>query len=295
MKDPDTIYARWLAGSLSKEEEDALKASGEWQELQAIIDATDDLVLPVYNKDMAFKLIQEKNQKKTMSIRPLWTSVGIAASILLAIGLYTILKADLVAFSAEAKTTFSYQLPDASTFILNDGSSISYDAKSYSKNRVLNLQGEAFFNVQKGSSFVVKSERGNVKVLGTSFNVRTWDDVIEVECYTGSVKVETEGSSLILEAGEGTQRQLDGSWTKVPLKNQRPDWQDEISDFRSTDVLRVFEEMERQFAVSIRYDGPSQRFSGAFTHSNIETALQQVCIPLGLSFSEEETDMYLVQ
>ena len=62
MKDPDTLYARWLAGTLSQDEEDALKASGEWQELQAIINATSDLSLPQYDKERAFSAIQEEKQ-----------------------------------------------------------------------------------------------------------------------------------------------------------------------------------------------------------------------------------------
>ena len=201
----------------------------------------------------------------------------------------------MITLSADQKTNLAYQLPDASSFILNDGSSISFDAKSYEDSRTLTLIGEAFFDVEKGSKFMVKTDKGDVTVLGTTFNVRSWDDIIKVECYSGSVRVESQGQNVTLQAGEGTETKSDGSWGKVTLIRQGPDWQNNTSDFSSTDVTKVFEEMERQFAVSIRYDGPVQRFSGAFTHTDIEAALQQVSLPLSLTFSKEGEDMYLVK
>ena len=60
MSDKDTLYARWLSGDLSAAEEEALKASGEWEELEAIIRASEGLTLPTFDAEVAYKQFKNK-------------------------------------------------------------------------------------------------------------------------------------------------------------------------------------------------------------------------------------------
>lgn len=83
-------------------------------------------------------------------------------------------------------------LPDGSVITLNSGSSIAY-AKSFGeKERKIELHGEAFLEVKKDRKpFIVSAKGAEITVLGTSFNVKAYDDenVIETTLVNGSVKV----------------------------------------------------------------------------------------------------------
>ena len=74
-------------------------------------------------------------------------------------------------------------LPDGSTVWLNAGSKISYPADFSGPVRHVTLQGEAFFDVvkQPGRSFIVHAANIDIKVLGTAFNVKSYDEDRTVE------------------------------------------------------------------------------------------------------------------
>lgn len=83
-------------------------------------------------------------------------------------------------------------LPDGSLLWINSGSCISY-ASDFPENRKLNVQGEVYLDVRKDVKhpFVVKTNRLEVTVLGTSFNVTDYvkDTEIAVVLVQGSVDV----------------------------------------------------------------------------------------------------------
>ncbi len=84
-------------------------------------------------------------------------------------------------------------LPDGSTVWLNAGSKLEYDKSFGNTIREVNLIGEAFFDVVKNPQkpFIVKTQAANIKVLGTTFNVRSYpgDNKIETSLIHGSVEV----------------------------------------------------------------------------------------------------------
>lgn len=84
-------------------------------------------------------------------------------------------------------------LPDGSGVWLNAGSKLEYD-KSFGKTiREVHLDGEAYFDVVKNPErpFIVKTHAANIKVLGTTFNVRSYpgDNKVETSLIRGSVEV----------------------------------------------------------------------------------------------------------
>ena len=79
-------------------------------------------------------------------------------------------------------------LPDNSIVTLRGGSELSYAPYWWFADRSLQFEGEAFFDVEKGSSFTVQSDNGVTQVLGTSFSIYANDENYEVFCKTGKVK-----------------------------------------------------------------------------------------------------------
>lgn len=100
-------------------------------------------------------------------------------------------------------------LPDGTTVWLNVGSKLLYGDFS-GPTREVKLEGEAFFDVVKNPDrpFIVHTSGIDIKVLGTSFNVKSYpeDKTVETTLYHGKVKVfrsaETEKSAVELKPNE---------------------------------------------------------------------------------------------
>jgi transmembrane sensor len=85
-------------------------------------------------------------------------------------------------------------LPDGSTVLLNDNSSLKYDQNSFnSKTREVTLTGEAFFDIKRNEEkpFIVHTGKVQTRVLGTAFNInaKNSSNNIEVTVTRGKVQV----------------------------------------------------------------------------------------------------------
>ena len=84
-------------------------------------------------------------------------------------------------------------LPDGSKVWLNAGSSLKYPTQFNDKQRVVSMQGEAYFEVEsdKEHPFIVKTKQLTVEATGTAFNVNAYapDHVAAVTLVKGKVAV----------------------------------------------------------------------------------------------------------
>lgn len=82
-------------------------------------------------------------------------------------------------------------LPDGSTVTLNRNASITYPARFKGETRNVTLKGEGFFNVtpDKTKPFIITADNSSIKVVGTSFNVKSNSERTEVIVETGVVEV----------------------------------------------------------------------------------------------------------
>ncbi len=87
--------------------------------------------------------------------------------------------------------TLVAKLPDGSMVTLNRNASITYPAHFSSDTRSVTLKGEGFFNVtpDKKKPFIITADNSSIKVVGTSFNVKSASGVTEVIVETGIVEV----------------------------------------------------------------------------------------------------------
>lgn len=179
-----------------------------------------------------------------------------------------------------------YTLPDGSNVNVNAGSKISYSKSGFTEKRILKLDGEAFFSVQKGIPFVVKTKLGTVEVLGTSLNVYSRRNQFSVSCLTGKVKVSANGESLVILPGEKVDLV---SARLIKTSNLPTDemagWRTGEFHFDSIPLISIFEEIERQFNVSIKSRGVENRFITAnFSNRNLIEVLETVCLPMKLEY-----------
>ena len=101
------------------------------------------------------------------------------------------------------------ELPDGSKLWLNAGSKVQYAAAFANDKRELTLSGEAYFDVKHDPAhpFIIHTGRLDVKVLGTSFNIKAYpgDSLTETTLIRGKVEVDFTGnthSAIILKPSE---------------------------------------------------------------------------------------------
>jgi transmembrane sensor len=291
---------QWLEGGISSEEflsnHDSQAKDSPLVKSLAIISSFD--APSKRTKQQAWELLESKIVTETQVI-PLHRKyrIGIAASIIFAIGVFFLLKEtgknDIIIRTALAEVQSVY-LPDSSVVHLNAETELAFSEKDWTLNRKVNLTGEAFFEVRKGSDFSVETRLGTVKVLGTSFNVKARNDILEVACKTGSVEV---SNSLVTQKAEIT-----SGWA-VKVKNDViqeitplalsyiDNWRIGEFDFESVMLSEVLDELKRQFGLTVVYDIrdiEDRPYTGFFDKENLNEALQLICNTMGLSYEIEE-------
>ncbi len=178
------------------------------------------------------------------------------------------------------------KLPDGSTATLNALSSLDFSPKTWTDDRYVVLEGEAYFKAKKGKTFTVRTEQGTVEVVGTVFNVYARGEELEVKCAEGRVQVinPDETERVLLKKGEQV-TVLRGQMQKRQGLAFYPNWFKGESAFRSAPLERVFGEMERQYGVLVLADSLGERsFSGKFVHKDLKKALKMVCDPMKLKY-----------
>jgi len=194
----------------------------------------------------------------------------------------------------------SVELPDGSEAELNAYTHIEYHPYWWFISRKVELDGEAFFQVEKGKKFTVVSSNATTEVLGTTFNVFSRGEDYIVTCHTGSVKVTDRASkkSVVLSPEEKSVLQPTGGFTvsRVTEPRTEPGWTKNMIMFGSAPLQLVFEEVERQFGIVIETTEEIQEvYSGNFSLDQpVENILSLLCVPFDLEYERESGNKYLV-
>lgn len=286
----ETYLSDWLSGTLSDEQLRQLLGETEFLAYQKLKNTLEGYTVSNPDMEQNFNAIKQKFEaqkiQKPVKVIPLWRYTAVAAAILAFFGLF-----QLFYFSNTNETGFGstqiVALPDHSKVTLNAKSKLSYP-NLFQFNRTLNLEGEAFFEVQKGSTFTVKTNLGCVTVLGTKFNVNSHKDYFEVICYEGKVRVEAKGKIAILTPSESIRFYDHTSENWANISEPKPSWITGETTFKNVPVQYVLSEFTKQYNVTVDYPKSVEnvKFTGAFTNKNKATALKSICIPLNLKYSD---------
>lgn len=287
--DKDYILHNYLNGTATAEEIEQLKASPEYKDYLRIADASAGFEAPSFDAVTNYEAILQQRTKRlpTETNHAFKRFLKIAAVfLLLAVGYVFVssLETSVNTQIAEKKT---FNLPDNSTVALNSSSSVTYKKKNWDTNRTLSLKGEAFFKVNKGSKFQVETSQGIVSVLGTQFNVFSRDSIFNVKCFEGLVSVAYSDTLIKLAAGNRVSIQNNKLVLHTETTDNQPAWVLDESSFENASLGSVLDELGRQYPVKI--SAPDEllkmKFSGSFSHKNMQTALQSICDPLRLGYT----------
>lgn len=285
----ESFLARWISDELSPEELKKFENSKDYPVLKKINDASQTLKAPTFKDQALLTKIKELNNKepqvKVRKLIPNW-AYSAAAVLVVALGfLYFINRSSQ--FNTGFGESLAVTLPDKSSVKLNANSKLEYKVYDWKADRVLHLEGEAFFDVEKGETFKVISSKGIVEVLGTEFNIITRDDYFEVQCTEGKVRVTSNdlNQDVILLPGKAV-RVVNDNFEEWDFKLSEPNWTTGESTFYNAPINQVLTSLENQF--KIEFDKSNidlhKRFTGAFTHDNLNLALKTVSGPMGISY-----------
>lgn len=281
---------KWLNGELSAKEIEDLKQSEDFKTIEKIAHYSAHLATPKVDAQKALAALKERKlTKKEPKVRSLFVQNFFKVAAVFAVLLtsaYFLFFNNTQTFETGIAQTKSFNLPDNSEVLLNASSKITFNEKNWDKQRDLTLEGEAYFQVEKGKTFSVKTTDGVVKVLGTHFDVKQRNNYYEVSCYEGLVSVTYKEQTVKLPPGKSF-RVINKQIEKTEdFDTQTPSWLQKESSFIRVPLNQVIAELERQYNIKIATQDvdTSKLFTGSFTHTNQKTALEAVTIPLQLSY-----------
>ncbi len=227
---------------------------------------------------------------------------AIACSVML-IGLYvglftsvltpsdTLSKIEYVTKTAPLGVKATISLPDGSTVKLNSLSEIRYPAKFSDSIREVFITGQAFFEIKKNPlhPFVVHTNEFSTTVLGTSFDIKAFEDQDQhhVAVLTGKVKVATtsgineilvKNEMIIYEKSNHMAKKMGYDYDAIM------GWKDGILNFERATFREVCEKLSRWYGVEFELEDSLEikgNYTGSFKNESLDNVL------MGISFSSQ--------
>ena len=196
---------------------------------------------------------------------------------------------------------FQVVLPDGTKAWLNAASSLRYPAAFAGNERVVQLEGEAFFQVAKDLSkpFRVQMPKGGeVQVLGTSFNVNCYgnEDVQEITTLEGTVRVTGDAGMAVLERGMQVRLNEAGLEVRKGVDTEEvTGWKDGRFIFRDASMGSIMRQVERWYDAEVVYKGKiDQQFNATILRSeSLEKLLMLLELNGYVHFKTENRMIYV--
>ncbi len=293
----EELISKWLDKNLNDQELEAFKNLEDYNDLITLNNNLQTFKADKYNTSIELENVlsivrSNKQQSTTHWFNPL---IKVAAILAISFGLYfyTTTLNTTIDTSIAQKTIV--ELPDTSSASLNSKSYLAFNKKNWENERNVELQGEAFFKVAKGSSFNVITKIGTITVYGTEFNVKQRENYFEVICYEGLVGVKYESQETKLKPGDSFLIIEGKQIAKEKESMSTPSWINNESQFKSVPFGEVIAEFERQYNVNFTLLNIDNNllFTGGFPHGNIDVALKNITLPIGIKSNKEQNSIIL--
>lgn len=196
--------------------------------------------------------------------------------------------------------TYQLRLPDGSLVWLNAASSLTYSAALIENGkRVVSLSGEGYFEIAKDKvhPFVVKTDRQNIEVLGTHFNLSNYPDDISIKTtlLEGSVRVipnfmAPDGNKLkeiILKPGEQAVLKYQTIDVREASIDEVVAWKNGYFIFDHDNIRAIMKKISRWYDIDVEFVGevPDVQFVGAVSrYENINQVLNKLQLTKQVQF-----------
>ncbi|TLU99119.1 FecR family protein [Dyadobacter luticola] len=193
---------------------------------------------------------------------------------------------------ATTNNTTEKILPDGTKVFLNYNSSLTYPKEFNGDFRTVSLKGEAFFEVKRdtGHPFIIQANGTEVKVLGTSFNVKAYEkSPVRVDVATGKVQVSKASRKIELVKGEGAEV---GNDTILGLHANMNmlGYKTQVYDFQATTLNDVITSIREGYHVDVRLSNQQIarcRLTIRFEKQPLDATLAVIAETLDLDLKKE--------
>jgi transmembrane sensor len=175
-------------------------------------------------------------------------------------------------------------LPDGSRVWLNAVSSIRYPTAFTGKERIVEITGEAYFEVTKVASmpFKVAVNGMEVAVLGTHFNINAYQDepTVNTTLLEGSVKVSKGANYTVIKPGQQTQLTTTGAIKVISDADveEAVAWKEGRFEFKDADIKTIMRQIMRWYDVDVEYQGniPDRYFTADISRNKTLSAVLKI-------------------
>ncbi|SMD01850.1 FecR family protein [Pedobacter africanus] len=169
--------------------------------------------------------------------------------------------------------TYQVTLPDGTRVWLNSASEIRFPSSFTGQKRQVALTGEAYFEVAKlNKPFIVSTDKQEVKVLGTHFNINSYADemVTTTTLLEGAVQV-SSGPGNTVNLRPGQQSVLSGQALRVNAADtdMAIAWKEGYFKFKNESVPAIMRKLSRWYDVEVSYRSglSNETFGGKISRS----------------------------
>jgi transmembrane sensor len=206
-----------------------------------------------------------------------------------------------IEIKAPAWTRAQITLPDGTTGWLNSNSSVKYNG-NFKTDRQISLKGEAFFDVFKDKKrpFIVNTPEINVKVLGTRFNIASYENEKNVEVVLEEGKLifndKEMNRSYVMKPNDLViydKTRKDFS-TEVVQPHKYISWTEGKLVFRNDPVDVIARRLERWYNIDVEVKGnltEDLRLRATFIDENLEDVLNLLKRSLPIEYRIENRDL----
>jgi len=196
-------------------------------------------------------------------------------------------------------------LPDGTVVVVNENSFLEFPQAFSESERRVTLRGEAFFDVARDErkAFIIQTAYTDVKVLGTSFNVRAVESepFTEVVVKTGKVQFQGKAAeSILLTADQkGTYNHNTKQIQKTASEQlNEMAWQTKSLSFRGMPIRKVIGTLEKYFKVNIEVSSPKIldcTYNNLFPSAKLEDVLKIICETNRWQYKKTGDNKYLLK
>lgn len=182
------------------------------------------------------------------------------------------LPAQLNELKVPEKRDYSITLADGTKVRLNSATILRFPFNFNGGKREVYIDGEAYFSVASNAQqpFIVNTPAGAIKVLGTEFNVNTYDNnQLITSLVSGATLVQTENDTLQLAPGQEAIVLKGNPIKKVSFDRATTlSWMNGILYFDQTTLVEIASRIERWYGFKVMFDDPTIKNVLLTTHLN---------------------------
>ncbi|NLZ95175.1 MAG: FecR family protein [Bacteroidales bacterium] len=251
-----------------------------------------DLISPIQSATVLAKINKATKRKQLKNILFKVAAILIPFVFIIGMSIYLTTQVGLFDNSNYSEIyvpkgeTMRILFQDGSQAYLNSGTKMTYPEKFGLKNRKVFLEGEAYFNVSsnKKRPFIVETDKANITVLGTSFNINAYgnDSIVEVVLDEGEIVLGVDKRSYAILPGQKvTYNKVDGltSIANLDKSLQESMWRNNVLHFSNTPLLDVVKTLNRRYDIRFVIED-SATLEYTYTLTSKQTSIEEILLEL---------------